>query len=118
MMMFATRVAAVSRMIAHFLDPIDEYEDDQWYAFAQSLPPARFVVWLANEVTTGLVTDTPTDNIDAVIGAVEDNRTGTLQNDAERFLKQHYGMFHFDSNACRVVLVFRELVQHKLRHSK
>lgn len=92
-----------SRAVARFLGQlfarralISDARWVHWTTFAQSLPRALFVVWLANEVVSALAI--------AQVGSAE------LQYEAECFLEQQFGPFRSE----RVILVFRHLIQHRL----
>lgn len=109
--------------ITHFFvsPPLDRHEFEHWDRFAQTLPRATFIVWLANEIVIDLLNHNPRHiKIDDMIITVDNEDDGSgnhLQHDAERFMKEQYSLF-FDHTWRRRILVFRRLVKHKLRQSK
>lgn len=97
-------IRSVARMIVRFLDPV-ETEQSDWYYFSESLPPARFLVWLANDISLELYLQ----GIDSAHGIAR------LQNEAERFLVHRYATA--GSTPDRLVLVFRQVLARRMRHT-
>jgi hypothetical protein len=106
----------IKHLFSHpVLDPVDSAH---WGMFAQRLPRATFILWLANETASDLIShNTAHSSIaDLIVGVDnEDNASGNhYQHDAERFLQTCYFTL-FDHTWRRRIMVFRRLVQHKLK---
>jgi hypothetical protein len=94
---------SVARMIVRFLDPV-EVEQSDWYYFSESLPPARFLVWLANEIS-----------LELYLQGTDADHVGSLQAEAEQFLVHRYSIT--GSTPDRLVLVFRQVLARRMRHT-
>jgi hypothetical protein len=119
--MFAIHESRVVRYLSHlFVTPHNLLQEhDQWAEFAQTLPRASFIVWLSSEVAAHLLTKKPHNvSLETLIDSVDDDTSDSVQHDAERFLEHQFGLFRYDPNYSRIILVFRHLVQHKLRHRR
>jgi hypothetical protein len=120
-MMFAIHEFRVVRYLSHlFISPSSPNQEyDHWVEFAQTLPRAPFIVWLANEVAAHLITKKPHNlSLETLIDSVDDDTSDSMQHEAERFLEHQFGLFRYDPNYSRIIVVFRHLVQHKLRHRR
>jgi hypothetical protein len=116
----ASSARAVLRFFSHFFKPVTPDPDHvHWADFAQSLPRAPFIVWLANEVALDLISHRPHHvSIDDLIVCVDDDTACCLQHDAERFLEKQFGLHRYEPRHQRVMVVFRHLIQHKLKMAK
>ena len=124
-MHFREHAVIVSTKAVQFLsrllhtDPIlPDQPNQEWCHFSQSLSPARFVVWLANEVASDLMCCRRQCDIAALIVEVQCNRSGDLQNQAEQFLAAEFGGAYYRPDRQRAIIVFRRLLHHKLQTSK
>jgi hypothetical protein len=112
--MFAFSESAINRFIIFLKPPAPSISDDYWLGFYRSLPPARFIVWLANEVVTVLILTHPY-GIDELVLRVKDNTSSYIQAKAERFIRRRVILLPFRPTPQRITLVFRKIIYHKLR---
>lgn len=112
---FCSRTARFLVDLFHF-HPAPLNEDEvHWDNFAASLPRARFVVWLAYEVATDLACKNHGIETDVLVSDVLAHPSAH-QHHAETYLQSHLhlGRLHH-THPHRVIVVFRELIQHRLR---
>lgn len=126
---------AISRIGVYFAEPT-MHENQIWLGFARSLPPARFVIWLANQVAVDLLTASLRSPRDAracrfcsmamfcpsaaqrsrdLMAGVEQNESGRFQADAERFLRHRFLLLPCRTAPPRLIIVFRHAICHRLR---
>lgn len=105
-----------NRLIKKFSwsDSYQELPPPSWTDWAQRLPRSAFVIWLAGHVAHELsVHKVP---VQEMIDAVDDDSTGMLQHNAERFIENFYfGYPSHDPNMYRLIRIFRRIIKRKLK---
>jgi hypothetical protein len=109
--------------ILHFLHdifaakPVLSDDELHWSEFCQSLPRGPFIMWLAGEIATELVCRArqQNDDLDQLIDQIGHGEVA-LQHDAEQFLQKQ--RIECDPTQVRRIIVFRHLLQLRLRHAK
>ena len=113
---FAAIMRQIKGMFSATPPPPTETEQ-HWSDYAQALPRGPFIMWLANEVATELICDNPRHlSIDRMISNVDHDAIGLMQHDAERFL--HHQYTRCDPTQQRRIIIFRHLIQQRLKFSR
>lgn len=103
----------------HFRDHPETDRNVEWGEWASRLPRSAFLVWLAGQVADDLITHRRrSDTVEGLLDSISESTSCDLQHQAERFLENHYfGYPSFSPQCSRVIIVFRKVVQRKIRHS-
>lgn len=104
-----------NRLIKKFSGPSQQPDVVPWTEWAQRLPRSAFVIWLAGHVANEL-NDHKGVPLQQMIDAVDDDSTGMLQHNAERFIENFYfGYPSHDPNMYRLIRIFRRIIKRKLK---
>lgn len=113
-------IPAISRFLREMFSHSRVLDEDEqhWDVFAQNLPRGSFIMFLANEVATDLICDNPQHrSISRLIADVDnDSSVSHRQHDAEIYL--HHQYIHCDPTQQRRIIVFRHLIQCRLKFAK
>lgn len=107
---------SVDHTVTHLREllwPVPRRWNAAWMEWSNRLPPSAFLVWLAGVVANDYKSErVPLADMLSRVGA----NASAMQRDAERFLRQNYFAYRpFCKHYQRMLLVFRHLVQSRLR---
>lgn len=88
----------------------------KWTEWAQKLPKSAFIIWIAGCVSNDLLEYKPRSvSYIQLIDAVDDNSTGILQHQAEKFIENYYfGVLSFNPQKDRLISIFRKIIKRKI----
>lgn len=87
------------------------HDETVWTDWANKLPPSRFLVWLAGQISDDLLAHRcPNDTISGLIISV-DAAIGPAQCQAERYLHKRAGWLVYAPHMKRVIGIFRHVIR-------
>ena len=103
-----------------FFKPHKEINCNEWSTWAKRLPKSGFIIWIAGQIANELIDKKiKTASYQMLIESIDDDSSGMLQHQAERFIENYYfGYPSFDPHKDRLIRIFRKIVKRKIaKHS-